>query len=480
MSTSNVLMPSAVRAIQASPKGDSVIAFFDLDGTFINGFTAAHLSKDRLKSKDIGLDEVREMISVGLSAAVGKAGFDEMMDVGAAAWKGRFDEELQEMSERVFKKGVLKLIYPEMREILRAHRSQGHTIVLSSSATAYQVDPVARFLEIDNVICNRFEMENGILTGKMSQPVIWGKTKASEAQRFAKEHNVDMDNCYFYADGDEDAALMHLVGHPKPTNPRKGLTVIAEKRGWPIQRFESRNENNAFRVIGGWASIIPAGLMGLGTGILKRNKRAGLNVTSANWMKMLFKINGVDVNVMGEENLWKARPAVFIFNHRNNFDALLTAMLVKKDFSGVGKKELESDWLMGTMGKIGDIAFIDRSDSDGAIEALKPLEGLTKKGISIMLSPEGTRYDTTSVGPFKKGAFRMAMAAGLPIVPIVFHNAEMIASRDSSVMCPGTVDVSVLNPINLDDWTLDNLTEKIEEVRNLYIDTLETWADNAQ
>ena len=475
MNTPNVLMPSAVQAIKASPKGRSVIAFFDLDGTFINGFTAAHLSKDRLKTKDIGLDEVREMISVGLNAAVGKAGFDEMMGVGAAAWKGRFDEDLQEMADRVFEKSVLKLIYPEMREILRAHKEHGHTIVLSSSATAYQVDPVARFLEIDNVLCNRFEMDDGVLTGKMCEPVIWGKTKASEAQKFAKAHKVDMGDCYFYADGDEDAALMHLVGHPRPTNPRKGLTVIAEKRGWPIQRFESRNENSAARNIGGWASVIPAGLMGIGAGLFKRDKRAGLNVTSANWMKMLFKINGVDVNITGKDNLWKARPAVFIFNHRNNFDALLTAMLVEKDFSGVGKKELENDWLMGTIGKIGDIAFIDRTDSGKAVEALKPLEELARKGISIMLSPEGTRYDTTSVGPFKKGAFRMAMAAGLPIVPIVFRNAEIIASRDSSVMCPGTVDVSVLEPIALDDWTLDNLAEKIDEVRELYIDTLENW-----
>ena len=148
-------------------------------------------------------------------------------------------------------------------------------------------------------------------------------------------------------------------------------------------------------------------------------------------------------------------------------------MLVEKDFSGVAKKELEKDPLMGTLGKIGDMAFIDRANSAGSINALKPLEELAKKGISIMLSPEGTRYDTDSVGPFKKGAFRMAMATGLPIVPIVFRNAEIIAARDSTVMCPGVVDVAILEPIDLDDWTLDNLVEKIEGVRQLYIDTLE-------
>ena len=190
---------------------------------------------------------------------------------------------------------------------------------------------------------------------------------------------------------------------------------------------------------------------------------------------MLFKINGVELNVVGDDNLWKARPAVFIFNHRNNFDALMAAMLVEKDFSSVAKKELEKDPLMGRLGKIGDMAFIDRSDSAGSINALKPLEELAKKGLSIMLSPEGTRFDTDTVGPFKKGAFRMAMATGLPIVPIVFRNAEIIAARDSSVMCPGVVDVAVLEPIALDGWTLKNLPKKIDSVRQLYIDTLEHW-----
>lgn len=468
-------MPSAVKAIKASKKGSDVIVFFDLDGTFIKGFTAAHFSKDRIKNRDLGVNEIKGMISVGLNAALGKAGFADMMNVGAESWRGRSDAELQEMAERIFKAKVRDTIYPEMREILKAHRDRGHTIVLSSSATSYQVEPVAEFLEIEHVLCNRFETADGLLTGKMAEPLIWGKTKASEAQRFAQQRGVDLADCYFYADGDEDAALMYLVGHPRPTNPRRELTKIAERRGWPIQRFSSRNQNSPARSIAGWASVIPAGLMGLGTGLLKRDKRAGLNVASANWFSMLFQINGVEANVKGEENLWKARPAVFIFNHRNNFDALMTAMLVEKDFSSVAKKDIQDDWLMGTIGKIGDVAFIDRSNTQSAIESMKPLEELAAKGISIMLSPEGTRHDTDSIGPFKKGAFRMAMATNLPIVPIVFHNAEMIAARDSTVMCPGTVDVTVLDPITLEDWTLDNLEEKIAEIRQLYIDTLDEW-----
>ena len=79
------------------------------------------------------------------------------------------------------------------------------------------------------------------------------------------------------------------------------------------------------------------------------------------------------------------------------------------------------------------------------------------------------------MGPFKKGPFRIAMSAGIPIVPIVIRNAEVIAARDSSTFNPGTVDVVVFPPIPVDDWTVENLSDRIAEVRQLYLDTLKDW-----
>ena len=130
---------------------------------------------------------------------------------------------------------------------------------------------------------------------------------------------------------------------------------------------------------------------------------------------------------------------------------------------------------MGTIGKILDAAFIDRDDPVKAVEGLKKVEDLARKGVSILIAPEGTRLDTTEVGSFKKGPFRIAMSAGIPIVPIVIRNAEVIAARDSSTFNPGTVDVVVYPPIPVDDWTPENLAERIDEIRRLYLDTLKNW-----
>jgi putative phosphoserine phosphatase/1-acylglycerol-3-phosphate O-acyltransferase len=221
--------------------------------------------------------------------------------------------------------------------------------------------------------------------------------------------------------------------------------------------------------------MIPIATGALGLGLLTRNKRTGVNFFTSNFGRALLTATGVNVNVLGKENLTAQRPAVFIFNHRNQVDPIIAGRLVSDNFTSVGKKELENDPIVGTMGRIMDAAFIDRDDPKKAIEGLKKVEELAAKGLSILIAPEGTRLDTTEVGEFKKGPFRIAMSVGIPIVPIVIRNAEVIAARDSSTFNPGTVDVVVYPPIPVDDWTHDNLPERIAEVRQLYLDTLKDW-----
>jgi len=164
--------------------------------------------------------------------------------------------------------------------------------------------------------------------------------------------------------------------------------------------------------------------------------------------------SGVQLNIVGQENLTAQRPAVFIFNHRNQADPVIVGALIRDNWVAVGKKELQGDPIMGTLGKVLDSVFIDRDNPAAAVESLHQVEDRARQGLSIMIAPEGTRTDTTSVGPFKKGPFRMAMSVGIPIVPIVIRNAEIIAARNSTTMNPGTVDVAVFPPISVADWRL--------------------------
>ena len=472
-------LPGSVAEIEASPDGPEVGAFFDLDGTLVAGFTGVMMTQDRLRRGQMSVGEFIGMVQAGLNHQLGRSEFEDLIGKGARMLHGNSISDLDELGERLFVQHVQGRIYPEMRALVRAHQARGHTVVLSSSALTVQVEPVARFLGIDNVLSNQFKTDDdGLITGEVRTPIIWGPGKARAVQAFSAKNGVDLAKSYFYADGDEDVALMYLVGNPRPTNPAGKLQAVAVKRGWPILKFSSRSGSSPvaqLRTVAGIASLLPAAAGGLGLGLLTRNRRTGVNFFTAAWTRLLMTSIGIDLNVLGEENLTAKRPAVFLFNHRNQADPFIAGRLISDNFTSVGKKELEKDPLMGSVGRVLDAAFIDRDDPKAAVEGLAKIEELARKGISVLIAPEGTRLDTTEVGEFKKGPFRIAMAAGVPLVPIVIRNAEVIAERNSSTFNSGTVDVAVFPPISVDDWTTENLSERIAEVRQLYLDTLKAW-----
>ena len=474
-----IRLPGSVAEVDASPEGPHVGAFFDLDGTLVAGYTVAAVTKDRLRRREVGAGEFLHMMQLALEYRLGRNQFENVIEGAVRSAKGRLAEDVEEMGERVFQQSVADLIYPEMRELVRAHQRRGHTVVLSSSALTMQAEPVARYLGIKHVVCTRFVVdEHGILTGDIVRPVIWGPTKATSVQQFAADHGVDLGLSYFYADGDEDLGLMYLVGNPRPTNPGPQLTKVAIRRGWPIQRLHSRDAGGPLaqvRTLASLGSLGPLAAGALSIGLLTRSRRTGVNFLTRYWPETVLALNGVKLNVTGAGNVNARRPAVFLFNHRNNFDVFMVAALVRDNWTGVAKIELESNPLIGSLGKLLDAAFIDRADTAAAVAALKPVEDAARKGLSILVAPEGTRMDTGTVGTFKKGGFRIAMASGLPVVPIVIRNSDEVAGRNSYRLNPGTVDVAVLPPIDVSDWTHDDLPKRIEQVRELYLETLADW-----
>ena len=478
-SSRTLRLPGSVAEILASPEGPEVGAFFDLDGTLVAGFTGVLMTQDRLRRGQMSVGEFIGMVQAGLNHQLGRSEFEDLIGKGARMMRGISMSDLDELGERLFLQQVQKRIYPEMRDLVRAHMARGHTVVLSSSALTVQVEPVAKFLGMTNILSNRFETDDdGLITGEVKTPIIWGPGKARAVQGFAAKNGVDLARSYFYADGDEDVALMYLVGNPRPTNPGGKMEAVAVKRGWPVLRFSSRSGSSPvsqIRTAAGIASLVPAAAGAVGLGLLTRNRRVGVNFFTATWTRLLMGSIGIDLNVIGEENLTAQRPAVFLFNHRNQADPFIAGRLISDNFTSVGKKELEKDPLMGPIGRALDAAFIDRDDPKAAVENLHKIEELARKGLSVLIAPEGTRLDTTEVGPFKKGPFRIAMAAGVPLVPIVIRNAEVIADRNSSTFNPGKVDVAVFPPISTDDWTTANLEDRIAEVRQLYLDTLKDW-----
>jgi len=223
--------------IATAPPSRRVGAFFDLDGTLVSGFTATAHAGHRVQARQASLGEVLGVLEASVRYRLGRMEFERLVVRAAGYLRGDSIAELEELGEYLFRRHIERRIFTQMQAVVRAHQDRGHTVVLSSSALAIHAEPVARFLGIDTVICNHFEVDDdGRLTGGVVAPIVWGPNKATAVTRFADGCGVDVPSSYFYADGDEDVALMRVIGHPRPVNPRAGLAAEALRQGWPVLR----------------------------------------------------------------------------------------------------------------------------------------------------------------------------------------------------------------------------------------------------
>jgi putative phosphoserine phosphatase/1-acylglycerol-3-phosphate O-acyltransferase len=460
------------------PGSARTAAVFDYDGTVIAGYSILAFLKDRVRQHEFGAADVARTVVSFAQGVLGQIDSRELIARGMHEWSGRRLAALEALGERLFEAELRDRIYPEIRALVAEHRRRGHVVAIATSAAPFQVEAVARELGITHVLCTGLEVRDGVLTGKSRGPILWGRAKADAVREFARHERIDLRRSYFYADGDEELALMAQVGHPCPTNPRPLLERKAREEGWPVHRFTSRGAPGPdayLRSALATASAAPVFLGALAMRALTGDRRQAANFLTSTLTEISLGLGKVKLNVVGEEHLWAARPAVFIWNHRNIFDAQIVGRLVQRDFGAVAKKELATVPLIAAASRFVPIAFVDRGDTRAAVAALEPATKLLGEGISMLVAPEGSRVAGAGIGEFGKGAFRMAMTARVPVVPIVIRNVDDIGSRASATMRPGTVDVTVLPPVNVDGWSLRELDQRIAEVRQSFVDTLAHW-----
>ncbi|MEX2208887.1 MAG: HAD-IB family hydrolase [Myxococcota bacterium] len=461
--------------IERGPAGPKIGAFFDVDGTLLAGFSALAFWRDRLLSGQMSLADVSENLLAFVGFQRGRIGFSGMLAAWSGMLRGTPEQELVETGERLFDSELAALVYPESRALVTAHLRRGHTVAIVSAATRYQIEPLARDLGIEHVLCTQLEVEDGKFTGRYISPPCWGEGKAAAVLELAARDGVDLDESYFYSDAAEDLPLFEVVGKRRPTNPDARLARIAEHRAWPVRKFKSRGRPGVAEVVRtvlATTSGATAFMLGLPLAFVTGRPKELVDFSLAAWGDLGTALAGIELEVEGEQHLWSDRPAVFIFNHQSALDVLLLCKLLRRDFVGVAKQELRRVPLLGTLAAWTGTVFVDRKNSKSAIAALQPAVDALRGGTSLAIAPEGTRTPTPRLAPFKKGAFHIAMQARVPIVPIVIKNALDALPKHGLVIRPARIDVVVHPPISTRAWTRETLDERIAEIRRLYEDTL--------
>jgi HAD superfamily hydrolase (TIGR01490 family) len=165
--------------------------------------------------------------------------FERFTVLAMRVWAGRTEDELAELGEQLFVQVISGLLYPEGQRLVEAHRRAGHSIVLSSSATRFQVAPAARALGVADVLTSPVEFVDGVCTGRPGGPLMWGTGKATAVRTFADGHDIDLRQSYAYSNGAEDVPFLRVAGRPRAVNPDRGLAAAARQYGWPMAEFRS-------------------------------------------------------------------------------------------------------------------------------------------------------------------------------------------------------------------------------------------------
>jgi 1-acyl-sn-glycerol-3-phosphate acyltransferase len=117
--------------------------------------------------------------------------------------------------------------------------------------------------------------------------------------------------------------------------------------------------------------------------------------------------------------LKQSQPCVIVANHQSNYDLFIFGNVVPPRTVCIGKKSLKWVPLFGQLFWLAGNVLIDRGNAEKARRSmLTTTETLQHRNTSIWVFPEGTRNLGGALLPFKKGAFQMAIAAGVPIVPV--------------------------------------------------------------
>lgn len=194
--------------------------------------------------------------------------------------------------------------------------------------------------------------------------------------------------------------------------------------------------------------------------------------------KLMLKVAGVRLTVIGEENVPRDQAVLYIGNHRSYFDILLTYSRCPGLTGYVAKVEMLRYWLLRDWMKALYCLFLDRKDIKAGLKTI--LQGIEyiKRGISICIFPEGTRNRTDEMLPFKEGSMKIAEKTGCPIIPMAITNSAEIFENHIPFIRPCHVILEYGTPILpmeltkeekkfLGSYTQNRIQEMLDKNKNL-------------
>lgn len=190
-----------------------------------------------------------------------------------------------------------------------------------------------------------------------------------------------------------------------------------------------------------------------------------------NWLRL----SGVKVHVTGREHLDPQQTYVFVSNHRSYLDTATLFIHTGRRIGLLAKKELLKVPILGVGMGFVNVMAIDRSNRERAFDTTEAATARIRSGRSFGVFAEGTRAKPGELLPFKKGAFYMAVQAGVHIVPVVMKNTDYLMGKGTGEARSGTIEMMILPPFSTAGRDTDESVKAlVDQVRSRIAEELGT------
>ncbi|MBI4860904.1 MAG: 1-acyl-sn-glycerol-3-phosphate acyltransferase [Candidatus Riflebacteria bacterium] len=253
--------------------------------------------------------------------------------------------------------------------------------------------------------------------------------------------------------------------------PRSGLDAVGgpddPTLAWeeiPDDRRDVSAILNVFRMMGAWLILAFFGSLSLFLATIGVDGFWVLCHPMAWWGAAEMWWLGVSYDLEGAEKLPRSGPFIVVANHQSLLEVFVYGSM-GRPFVYIMKKEFARipflGWFLKQIGQV----FLDRADRASAIASLNQAVERLREGKHILIFPEGTRRPHGTLGPFKKGAFHLAIQSHVPVIPLAMLNSGSLLPAKSLSFRPGVVRMVVCDPIDTTGWREETLDDHLVQVR---------------
>jgi len=202
------------------------------------------------------------------------------------------------------------------------------------------------------------------------------------------------------------------------------------------------------------------------------DQRLPLRMASRCWAPGLLHGAGARLQVEGQDGVDWSQPLVLVANHQSIIDVCALFRAAPTPLRFVLKQEMTRVPFVGWYARRMGMVFIERGSARSSPQRLRDAVALVRSGAQLCAFPEGTRSRDGSVGPFKGGVLQVAIAAGVPVVPVAISGSGTVLPAAGFKVRPGTIRLRFGTPIATTGLAIEDRNTLARQARDAVIDLL--------